>query len=122
MAEEKGYVKLYNVDGSFKDYMPAEQAGGAVDMATITNLDDLKAKQREVYSRLIAAQQLANRNVTGGFGGNKYGVGITDHMSSIMGGDLQANYIQSRAATAVNKNSKANQLIETVRPINGIIT
>jgi len=118
LAEKLKYVKLYNVDGSFKDYMPAEQASKAVDLAT-TNLDDLKAKQREVYSRLIAAQKLANRNVTGGFGDNKYGVGITDHMSGIMGGDLQANYIQSRAAAAANTNSKANQLIETVRPIPG---
>ena len=118
LAEEKGYVKLYNPDGSFKDYMPAEQASKAIDLAT-TDLDVLRSKQREIYSRMIAAQSLANRNIVGGFGGKKYGVGITDHMSSILGGDLQANYIMSNTASAASVNSQANQLINKVQPIPG---
>ncbi len=102
LAEKKRYTKLYNKDGSFKDYMPIDQYKSAVDQATGTNLDDLKAKQREVYSRLIAAQKLAYRNTTGGFGGNKYGVGVTDHITGIMGGDLKSGYLFSGATMFLN--------------------
>ena len=119
LAEEKRYTKLYNKDGSFKDYMPIDQYKSAVDQATGTNLDDLKAKQRELYSRVIAAQKLAYRNTTGGFGDNKYGVGVTDHITGIMGGDLKSGYLFSEAASATATNSKANQLIETVKAIPG---